>query len=316
MNEFLFLLALVGGIALAVQLAYLTVRAYLDRRRTFWKRRLDGSGEDDGGPLLLTETTAAGPPPNWSGKMDHAFVELVQQTGLGWSSSKGLAMMALLGVLLGGLMYLWRGEIGLVPIGLVAGLVLPLVAYVILRARWRLRIQDQLPDTFFLLARSLRAGLSLDQALATAAQHGNQPMADELRRCVEQIRLGLSVPAALQGVARRLKLPDFDVFVLTVTLHRSTGGNLTELLDRLAIGTRDRNLFRGYFRAATALSRITGVCIAAAAPLLFVGYLIWQPEFAARFTQSTSGLRALTTAACLEIVGSVWLVMLLRRVRY
>ena len=57
---------------------------------------------------------------------------------------------------------------------------------------------------------------------------------DEFRRCTGQIKLGLPVSVALVGVAERLKLQDFDVFVSTVRLHQTTGGNLRDArpLDR------------------------------------------------------------------------------------
>jgi tight adherence protein B len=195
---------------------------------------------------------------------------------------------------------------------LAVGIMLPLGVFLILQARWRRNIQNQLPDAFFLLARSLRAGLNLEQALAMAAQHGSRPLAGEFHRTVEQVELGLTAPAALQNMARRLRLPDFNVLVTAVTLHRGLGGNLTLLLERVANTTRDRNLFRGYFLAATALGRMTAMFIVAAAPLLFLGYAIWQPEFVTRFTESTSGLKALATAATLEVVGIIWMYLLLR----
>jgi len=113
-------------------------------------------------------------------------------------------------------------------------------------------------------------------------------------------------------MARRVRLTDFDVFVTIVTLHRTMGGNLAHLLDRVASTTRDRNLFRGYFMAATALGRTTAFVIAAAAPLIFVGYAIWQPNFINYFTESAIGLRALGSALILEVVGAVWLFLLLR----
>jgi tight adherence protein B len=182
--------------------------------------------------------------------------------------------------------------------------------YLILRRRWRLHLQNQLPDAFFLLARSLRAGETIEQGIETVSGHATRPLAQEC--AADRIKLGLTVPAALQGMARRLRLPDFNVFVTAVTLHRTVGGNLVLLLDRVASSTRDRNQFRGYVRAATALSRITGLFVAGAAPVLFLAFAIWRPDFLARLTQTEGCLRALTVAACLEIVGAVWMYLLLR----
>jgi tight adherence protein B len=311
MTELLPVLLVVGMTATGVMAVFFLVRDIRDRRRAEWQRRVVGDEESE--PVALVGY-AAGPEaaPNWSARMDSAFAQMVHETGLGWGPEQALALMALASVVLAGLLFLWRGELWLIALGLVVGIALPLAIYLLLRQRWRQRLQDQLPDAFFLIARSLRAGETLEQALDMVASHGTKPLAGEFRQAVERIKLGLTVPAALQGMARRLRLPDFNVFVTAVTLHRNIGGNLTMLLDRVAASTRDRNQFRGYVRAATALARITGIAVAAAAPLLFVGYALWQPEFITRFTDSVGGVRALTVAAVLEVLGIIWLYFLLR----
>jgi len=304
----LILVGLTAGLALGV---FLAVRTFAERRRASWRRRV--LGDEDTEPLALLDLDVV---PNvtvpLSRRMDLAFEQIIRESGLDWSAEQALGLMTLVGVVLAGFLLLWRGDLWIVSLGLAAGMALPLVGFAILRRRWRLRLQNQLPDAFFLLARSLRAGETLEQGMETVATHGMRPLAGEFHRGLERIKLGLTVPAALQGMARRLQLTDFNVFVTAVTLHRTVGGNLMLLLDRVAASTRDRNQFRGYVRAATALGRITGLFVAAAAPALFVGYSVWQPDFVARFTQSANGVRALVAAAVLEVIGAVWLYLLLR----
>jgi tight adherence protein B len=306
MTQLVALLIVVGLTAALVVGAFLVIRAVVDHQRA--RRRVP---EDDE-PLALLA-----PPPDprtlsLTRRMDIAFEELIRESGTGWNVEQALALMSLAGVVVAGFLLLWRGDLWIVALGLLVGMAVPFAGYHMLRRRWRLRLQNQLPDAFFLLARSLRAGETLEQAMETVAMHGTRPLAGEFRRAVERIKLGLNVPAALQSMARRLRLADFNVFVTAVTLHRSIGGNLMVLLDRVAASTRDRNQFRGYVRAATALGRITGLFIAAAAPVLFIGYSVWQPDFVARFTQSAAGVRALVVAAVLEAVGAVWMYLLLR----
>src|SRR5262249_41891809 len=153
---------------------------------------------------------------------------------------------------------------------------IPMAVLAIRRIQYRWRVQDQLPDAFFLMARSLRSGLNLEQSMRTVAQYGTQPLAGEFKRVSDQIDLGLAVPAAVQGMARRLNQEDFNVFVTAVTLHRNVGGNIAQLLERVATAARDRSQFRGYFRAATALARITGFAIALVPIALLIGYAFWQ----------------------------------------
>jgi tight adherence protein B len=173
-------------------------------------------------------------------------------------------------------------------------------------------MQEQMPDVFFSLARSMRAGLSLEQALTQVGNLHLKPLSDEIRRCAEQLSLGLSVPAALQLAAQRIQLPDFNVFASVVSLHRSIGGNLGLMLDRLATSTRDRNLYLGYFRSTTILGRITAIVIGLAVPLIFLYYALFQPDYIQRFFETGAGVTALIVAAVLEAIGVVWLYFLMK----
>lgn len=289
---------------------FVTVRRNRDKQEIFWKKRLPPP--DEQGITLAEHLPLHRQQQGWSLRMDRAFVQMIKRTGLDMSGEQALALIAVAGVALASALYLWREDLWLAGIGLVAGMALPLVVYLILQTRWRRQIRGQLPDVLFLLARSLRAGLSLEQGLETVARHGHKPLADEIHRAVEQIKLGLTIPAALEGVAQRIRLADFDAFVTVIMLHRNLGGNLTMLLDRVASSTRDRNLFRGHFLAATALHRATAYCLAAGAPLIFLGFTFMQPDFVSRFVETASGIRLLVTASFLEVLGLIWIGLLLR----
>jgi tight adherence protein B len=301
-------LAVTGALAAL----FLGVRGFLERGRERLERRLRS---DDSIPdILLVDRlhAEANKPKGLADRLDQAWVGMIERTGLQIGPDQALGLIGLSGVSLAAVLYLWRGEPWLAVVGLLIGLALPLGTFLFLQGRWRKQLQEQLPDAMFFLARSLRAGLSLEQALAMVGEEGPMPLADELRRCSEQLKLGLAAPAALQLTARRLQLQDFHVFVAIVTLHRSIGGNLTLLLDRLASSTRDRNQYVGYFRSATAMGRITAIAIGSAVPLIFLGYSLFEPDYATRFFDSTAGIVALSVAFGLELVGAAWLFYLLR----
>jgi tight adherence protein B len=244
--------------------------------------------------------------------VDGWFERLVKRTGWELSPAQALGWMALAGVASGGGLLLWRDNLVLAGAGLVAAMLLVLGVLLFQRARWVRRLQEQLPDALFLLSRSLRAGLTVEQAFELIGAQGARPLSEEFRRCAEHLRLGLTVPASLQLTADRVDLPDFNLFVSMLTVHRRTGGNLPALLDRLAASVRDRNQFRGHVRAVTALGRISGLCVALASPLLLLLYWALNPEFLSRFTDSPQGLTALGVAVTLETIGVVWLLWLFR----
>ena len=148
--------------------------------------------------------------------------------------------------------------------------------------------------------------------VAYMASESPKPLSDELRRVSEQVKLGLTVPTALQTAAQRVSVLDFSVFAAIISIHRTTGGQLPMLLDRLAAGIRERVLYQGQFRAATAMGRISAIALGAAVPLIFIWYVLFQPETVQIFINTPGGLAMLATAFTLEAIGIIWLFRLLR----
>lgn len=298
------LIAVVGSAAL--MLVFFLLRGLFERRRQHWDRRLNGSTGSS--PELQLEPEK----PGAMRRMDSAFDDMIARTGLEWSSADALGVMCMAGVALAGLLFYFRPELWAVVLGLLAGMGLVLFVFLILQRRYRLKLQEQMPDAFYLLARSLRAGMSLEQALSVSAEQGARPLADQFRRAVRQIELGLPVEVALENMGRRIRLIDFNAFVSTVSLYRTTGGNLPLLLDRLAQQSRDRAQFRGYLRAATAMGRVTAIFLACVVPALLLGYAIFQPEHVHNFFASTTGWTMVALALGLQLIGFFWLYRLLK----
>jgi len=289
---------------------FLWIGRLLEKRRAALERRLRGEGVGSDSDIVLG--SAATPPQGWSGRLDRAFDSMIQRTGLEVEPAQALALIALVGVALATVLFLWRVELWLSILGLILGGGGTLTVFLILQSRYRRKLSEQLPDALYLLARSLRAGLSLEQSIALTGEQGAQPLAGEFRRCAAQLELGLAIPAALELVAKRIQLLDFNVFVTTVSLYYTMGGNLAMLLDRLAASTRDRNQFRGYFRTATALSRVTAVAIGLMSPFLLLLYALYPPDHVRAFFESPDGWTAVAVAGLLQIIGIVWLYRLLR----
>jgi tight adherence protein B len=309
MNQNTMVLFVAGAAALGFLLLFLVVRFFVDRRRAHMERRLNGHDSEDSGVLVSAPPEA---PDGLFGRMDRGFENMVRRTGLDLSPDQALALIALLGVSVATLLYLLREELWMGLLGLALGVAVPLGAFLIMQGRYRRQMQEQLPDAIYLMARSLRAGLSLPQAIELVGNEGVKPLADEFRRCAAQIELGMTAGAALKLTSERVQLVDFNALVSTVMLHQHTGGNLALLLDRLAAGARDRNAFRAHFRSATALARVGAIAIGAALPLLLLGYALFQPEHIQTFFTSAAGWAVLAGAVALQIIGCLWVYRLLR----
>lgn len=291
------LLIILGGIVvLFCATLFLFVRSLTESRSRRLSQRLAEAGEDIDDGLILRADPSKQP-----------LGSYLEKTGLEITPDQAFGWMTFVAVLFASVMFLIRPEWWIGLIGLVLGVAAVWFTLSVYRYRYRLQLQDQLPDMIFLIARSLRAGLSLEQALQLVGDQGMEPLASEFRRGNHQIQLGLTIPLAMEITGKRLDIPDFNSLVSTINLYSSTGGNLPLLLDRLAASTRDQNQFRAYFRSATALGRISSMCIAGAGPLFFIGYALFTPDYADFFLTSQVGWMTLGMASFLEIVGLVWL---------
>ena len=237
---------------------------------------------------------------------------MIQRTGLELNAEQALGYICLAGVWVGGLLVLWRGQLWLGLFGLGLGSLGVLLMFSYLRTRQRRRLLAQLPDGYYLLARSLRAGLSLEQAIKMVGDEGEKPLADEFKRCSGQIQLGMITPVALQAMAERLQLVECNSLVSAVGVHRVSGGNLALLLDRLAASSRDRNEYRGYLMSATAHARASAIFIGAAGPVLLLLYAIFQPPHIQNFFSSPWGWLVVCAAVLIQLLTAIWLFRLLR----
>ena len=301
-------LGFAAGVALAVFLVLVTLRALFAGVAWLFRPRHQPVLAAKLGEYLANtqESDSLG------GQFDRAFERMVGRGPFGLTAAQGVASLLLIATTVGATVYLVRPNEGMAVSAAIVALLVTLVVYWFTHRRWQNRLREQLPDAFYLMARSLRAGLTVDQSIALLGEQGQQPLAAEFQRCADTLRLGATVPAALEMTARRVGLADFELFVSLVGLHRESGGNLALLVDRLANAVRSRNHFRGHAVAVTALGRLTGVVLASAPFALLVFYWFVYPDYLTRLTTTSPGLTALAIAMTLEAIGVVWLLWLLR----
>jgi tight adherence protein B len=304
-------IAFIGLVAIT-SMAIFFVLNYAAERKSTADRRFDTLSASDSGVRLVPSRPVAPPETGLRSQLDNWFDVAVRRSGMEASPAGVVAVMVLLATLLGGAIHLWKDNLWLTLVAATLGFLIPLAVVVYASRRFRWQLQQQIPDAFRMLAGSVRAGQTLDQAIEFYAERGSKPLADEFAHCAGLMRLGMSPFAALQATAARVRLLDFDLLVSTVGLYTQTGGNLVLMLERLADSVRDRNLYRGQFFAATAQGRVVAIALGAAAPLILIVYLLSEPEHVQAFLASTRGWTVLLGCAVLEVIGIIWLWRLLR----
>lgn len=265
---------------------------------------------------LVQRVAALEPPADWSGKLDRSFDRLVANTLLPISPSEALGYCLLAGALPAAIALVAAEAWWVAVAAAVGGMGLALTGLLILRSRWQRRVQEDLPEGLFILAQSLRAGLSLEKSFQAAAVYSPPLLGSLFRRCAQQTDMGYAAGAALEGLADQVRLADFDSLVAIITLFGQTGGNLPALLDRLAADVRDRNLFRGYLRTATAVNRIGSIFLAVMGPTAATILAVLAWDFFAILLEGPAGWLILGTCVALELVGLFCVEWLWRRIEY
>jgi tight adherence protein B len=196
-------------------------------------------------------------------KLAERVEAMLEKAGLRWTSAK--LMQLALGFGLAAFCFAWY----MLPppfdrfawaIGVV-GFCGPFV-YVMRKGGARMKAFElQFPDSLEFVSRSMRAGHAFSVSLEMIHREFSEPLAGEFRRTFDEQNLGLPLENALQNLAKRVPLLEVHFFVSAVLLQKRTGGNLSELLDKLAAIIRERFKLRGRIKAISAHGRITATTL-------------------------------------------------------
>src|SRR5580704_12665594 len=228
----------------------------------------------------------------------------LEQAGLRWSPARlvHLCIMAF------GAVFAFAWVILPVPkalafvIGLAAALT-PFL-YVWFQRRSRLRKFEAIfPQTLEFISRSMRAGHAFSVSLEMIYREFAEPVSGEFRRTFEEGNLGLPIEVALQGLAKRVPSLDVHFFVSAVLLQKRTGGNLAEILDKLAYVIRERFKLRGRIRAISAHGRMTGLALSCIPCGVAVLMFYTNPDYVRFFFLDDVGNIMLGCAVALQIIG-------------
>lgn len=172
------------------------------------------------------------------------------------------------------------------------------------RAQRRRQLVGQMPDAFELMARVLRSGQTITQALRSVSEEFSRPISEEFSLCWEQQNLGLSPDAAYYELSRRTGVLEMKIFVVALAIHRTTGGNLAALLEKLAKVIRQRERIRGHIQALTAEGRLQAY-ILMALPLLLLGAICFlNPDYAKTLFENPALLVGMLISEC---IGGLWM---------
>ncbi|MCW2752199.1 MAG: secretion system protein [Aeromicrobium sp.] len=163
------------------------------------------------------------------------------------------------------------------PIKTVLGIGAVVVAYfvpdLLLYSRAQERqdeMQRQLPDLLDKVVITIEAGLGFEAALAKSAESGTGPLADELVRTVQDIRLGMSRRAAYQALQARTTSEDIQAFLRGIIQAEEHGSSISGMVRIQSTEMRMKRKLRAEAKAGQVSVKLLGPLMVCIFPVLFI----------------------------------------------
>ena len=237
---------------------------------------------------------------DWTAKLN----EMIEQAGVKWKPARLVHTCLGLGLVTFFVGWNFLGPYrNIAPVIAIVAAALPLVHLRRKRAARLRRFEELFPDSLEFVARSMRAGHAFSVSLEMIHREFQEPLSSEFRRTFEEHNLGLPLDIALQKLGKRVPSLDVHFFVSAVMLQKRTGGNLAEILDKLAVVIRERFKLRGKIRAISAHGKMTGTALTCIPLGVAVMMFITNPDYIKFFFIDEVGNYMLGGAVVLQLIG-------------
>jgi len=164
---------------------------------------------------------------------------------------------------------------------------------------------SQLPDALELVARALRPGTALAAGMHVVAEEMPSPVCDEFGRVYEEQNLGIVIEDSMRSMASGCRTLDLRFFVTSVAIQRQTGGDLSEILDKIGYVIRERYRILGQVKALTGEGRLSGVVLIALPFVLFLVMLHIKPDYVEALWTDPLGIKMSIFGVVTQILGAI-----------
>ena len=162
----------------------------------------------------------------------------------------------------------------------------------VLRKKRRQKFNYQLVEALGSMSNALRAGFSINQAFETVVQNGEKPISQEFGVMLQQMRVGMNFYDALQSLDKRVGSDDLTLVVTAIDIARRTGGNLTEIFDKISLTIRERMRIERRVMTLTSQGRLQGIIVAIMPGILGAAMTFLKPDLMIPFFKSVNGMVA------------------------
>ncbi len=280
-------------------------------------RTLEGKPREEESNILLDPPNPENLLQRLAGRLNltETLESLLLQSGLNWSLNElltGMASAGIIGFLLGG----WLNLFVFWPLsGLLFGAGLAALPYAYVRFKRQRRLaafEEQFPEALDFLARSMRAGHAFSVSLEMLGSESPEPLGQEFRTLFNEQNLGAPLEVAFDNMLRRFPMVDVRFFVSSVMLQKQTGGNLSEILLRLAYVIRERVRLKGQVQAISAHGRLTAGILTAMPIVMMLALFFVAPGYLQGMARDPDGKYLILAAIASQFLGYYFIRKIIR----
>jgi tight adherence protein B len=138
---------------------------------------------------------------------------------------------------------------------------------------------SQFPDAIDLIVRGLKSGLPVTESISAVGHEMQDPVGFEFRHIFDCVKFGQPIEEALWDTARRLDTPEFKFFVISISVQRETGGNLSEALGNLSNILRRRRQMGLKIKAMSSEAKASAIILGSLPFIMFGIIFAMNPDY-------------------------------------
>jgi tight adherence protein B len=264
--------------------------------------------EDEGVGLLREDLLSSAPWLQQWLQRQNLFAglrNLLNQADMKWTVG-GVVVMSLASWVVVGVAVYLRTNASLlsVMLGLI-GAISPILYILFKRSKRFDSFERGLPEALDLMVSALRAGHSFISAMESVAREMPKPLGEEFRKCFDEQNFGLEMRESLLNLAARVPIHDVHIIVTAILIQKESGGNLAEILEKVAYIIRQRFRLKRQVRVHTAQGRLTGLILTLLPLVLGVAMYLVNPEHMSILWENPTGMKLIYTSIIMTTIGGL-----------
>ena len=160
-----------------------------------------------------------------------------------------------------------------------AGLGFPRWLLGFLMKRRQIRFLNEFANSLDIIVRGVKAGLPINDCLQMIAREAREPVASEFSILVESQKVGVPIEQGLQKMFERMPIAEVNFFAIVLSIQKSSGGNLAEVLGNLSKVLRDRKKMKAKVRALSQEAKSSAAIIGSLPIVVMLIVYLSSPDY-------------------------------------